>query len=60
MSSRQVRVTSIAIARRVLSVRCALRQPVHIRIPVESEDAVEKFSIAFAIAACATGRSATS
>jgi len=30
MSSRQVRVTSIAIARRALSVRCALRQPVHI------------------------------
>lgn len=60
MSSRQVRATAIAIARRVLSVRCALSQSVHIVFRFDTEDAVEKISIAFAIAAFVTGRSATS
>ena len=53
MSSRQVRAIAIAIAREVLSVGCALRQSVHIIFRFKTEDAVEKFSIAFAIAACA-------
>jgi hypothetical protein len=53
-------VTAIAIARQALSLRRALRQPVHIYSDLNPKMQSENFPVEVAIAACATGRSATS
>jgi hypothetical protein len=60
MSSAQVRVTAIAIARQALSLRRVLRQPVHAYSDLNPKMRSKNFVVEFAVAACATGRRATS